>query len=88
MSVRGIGMAHIAADADSSAEQLRRVKDLIALIDERVRLRLPDLEVAIVEARVGVALLAVELAGAGDSGSCNALRSAGRSALILHFAKR
>jgi len=59
MGIRGIRMTHVAAYADCSTEQLYRMKDLVALVHKGVSLRSPDFHVAIVNGRVGVALLRV-----------------------------
>lgn len=57
MRIGGVRMAPVAAYPDRRAKQLRRVKDLVAVIDKGVGLRLPNLLIAFVEARVGIALL-------------------------------
>src|SRR5437870_7497057 len=52
--VGAIGVAHVAGDADRTAERLRVVEDAAALLYELLRLRLPDTLVARREGAVGL----------------------------------
>jgi hypothetical protein len=74
VSVRGVGMAHIATHAARAAEQFCRVKDLVAVLDESVGLRFPYLVIVFVKTSVGIALLAFQLPAGAASGY--ALRAA------------
>ena len=46
MRIGGVGMAHIATDADGAAELVGVVEDFLTLLDEAFGVGLPDLEVA------------------------------------------
>src|SRR2546422_6470430 len=59
MRVGGVGVAHVAGDADRAAEGVRVVEDAAAFLHELLRLRLPDALVARGEGAVGLATLDV-----------------------------
>src|ERR1051326_6877178 len=70
MRVGAVGVTHVARDGDGSAHRLGIVEDPLALGDEFIGGRLPDLLIAIGERAVGVTLLARRRRFAARWGFC------------------